>query len=179
MEHNYITQPIPSDEISEPMADASSELPLEEANEDSALYHEIRCRAEAEGLTELYPDFDPAAALADLDLGPILRGQSQPTLRHLYEATHMDALVERRVNAAVAAKVSAAVAAAVEEAVATAVRESEERLLGHIRARGTRPAENGTVSAPGIRLHPAVERLTRRERAMLALRAERGETVEL
>ena len=61
----------------------------------------------------------------------------------------------------------------------SAVKESEERLLSHIRARGQRPAENGVTAAVGIRMHPAVERLTHRERAMLAKRAEDGETIRL
>jgi hypothetical protein len=69
--------------------------------------------------------------------------------------------------------------AAVAEAVADAVRSTEERLLGHIRARGQRPSEVGTGGGAGIRMHPAVNRLTRRERAMLAKRAENGETVKL
>ena len=63
-------------------------------------------------------------------------------------------------------------------AVAEAVRETEERLLSHIRARGQRPSEVGTGGAAGIRMHPAVNRLTRKERAMLAKRAENGETIQ-
>jgi hypothetical protein len=34
-------------------------------------------------------------------------------------------------------------------------------------------------AAAGVRMHPAVNRLTRRERAMLAKRAEDGETIKL
>ncbi len=150
--------------------------------------------AEAEELHRLYPAFDPARVEEDPVLGPYLRGEAMPTMRQLYEAGHMEEIVEHRVREAVTAAVEEAVTTAVAAAresalaeaateatrqVATAVRESEERLLGHIRARGRRPAEAGVRAAVGIRLHPAVERLTRRDRALLASRAERGETIRL
>ncbi len=140
---------------------------------------EIEARCEREGLRAVYPDFDAAEALADPVLGGLLRGEQQPTLRQLYEAVHMERLLEARMASAVQARVDETVAQAVAEAVTLAVRESEERLLGHIRARGQRPAENGMSGASGVRMHPAVDRLTRRDRAMLARRAESGETVLL
>ncbi len=153
------------------------------------LYVELSRRAAEEQITDDYPDFDPITALDDPALGPLLRGERPPALRELYEATHMDAILEARIAAAVetalveaerrlAAEADAAREAAVAEAVSAAVREQEGRLLAHIRARGCRPAENGTASST-ISLRPAADRLTRRERAMLAERAERGETVEL
>ncbi len=133
---------------------------------------------EVEEVRAVYPDFDPEAALADPTLGALLRGELRPTLRQLYEAVHLDAIVDSRVACAVEARVAEAVEAAVSEAVAVTVRETEERLLGHNRARGQRPAENGVTAASGVRMHPAVSRLTRRERAMLAQRAENGETIK-
>ncbi len=140
-------------------------------------------RAEAEGLSAIYPDFDPDEVLGDPELSAYLRGESTPGLRRLYEATHLESIVESRVRERLDTAVAEALAVAVPEAVASAVEaavaESEERLLGHIRARGRRPGENGTSASVGIRMHPAVERLTRRERAMLAERAGRGETVKL
>ncbi len=151
---------------------AHSDAPAEEA-----LRAELTRRAEAEGLSALYPDFDLDRALDDPDLGALLRGETTPSLRHLYEATHLDQIVESRVQSRLDAAVAAALASAIPEAVTAAVAESEERLLGHIRARGQRPGENGVAASAGIRMHPAVERLTRRERAMLAARAERGETI--
>ena len=129
---------------------------------------------EAEGVRAVYPDFDLTAALGDPVLGALLRGEIKPTLRQLYEATHLDTVTAGRVASEVQAKVAEAVSAAVAEAV----RETEERLLSHIRARGQRPSEVGTGGAAGIRMHPAVGRLTRRERAMLAERARDGETIE-
>ena len=134
--------------------------------------------SEAEGVRAVYPDFDLTAEMGHPILGAILRGEAKPTLRQLYEAVHLDDIVEKRVAATVQAQVAEAVAGAVEKAVASAVRETEERLLSHIRARGRRPSEVGAMGGGGIRMHPAVSRLTRKERAMLAKRAENGETIQ-
>lgn len=134
--------------------------------------------SEAEGVRAVYPDFDLTAEMGHPVLGAILRGEAKPTLRQLYEAVHLDDIVEGRVAATVQAQVAEAVAGAVAEAVASAVRETEERLLSHIRARGRRPSEVGAMGGGGIRMHPAVSRLTRKERAMLAKRAENGETIQ-
>ena len=134
--------------------------------------------AEAEGVRAVYPHFDLTAELSHPVLGGILRGEVKPTLRQLYEAVHLDDILESRVAAGVQAQVAEAVSEAVSAAVAEAVRETEERLLSHIRARGQRPSEVGTVGGGGIRMHPAVNRLTRKERAMLAKRAENGETIQ-
>ena len=135
--------------------------------------------AEAEGVRAVYPHFDLTAELSHPVLGAILRGEVKPSLRQLYEAVHLDDILESRVASGVQAQVAEAVTGAVTEAVAAAVRETEERLLSNIRARGQRPSEMGTVGGGGIRMHPAVNRLTRKERAMLAKRAENGETSQL
>ena len=109
----------------------------------------------------------------------------------------LDAQIREAVESAVAARISEALESAVaravsealaaereaarknEEAVAEAIRLTEERLIGHIRARGTRPPENGMASGVGVRMHPAVDRLTRRDRERLARMAAEGETVRL
>ena len=138
-----------------------------------------RYLSEAEGVRAVYPDFDLIAELTHPVMGAILRGEAVPTLRQLYEAVHLEEITEGRVASRVQAEITEAVDRAVREAVAEAERVSEERLLGHIRARGQRPSEVGMSAATGIRMHPAVNRLTRRERAMLAKRAEDGETIKL
>ena len=134
---------------------------------------------EAEALRAVYPAFDLEAEMEHPVLGALLRGEAAPSLRQLYEAVHWEEVAERQRKEAVETAVEAAVAEAVPAAVAEAVKASEERLLGHIRARGQRPAENGTCTVAGSRLHAAVGRLTRRERAMLAKRAENGEHIRL
>ena len=130
--------------------------------------------AEAEGVRAVYPDFDLAAEMNHPVLGSILRGEVAPTLKQLYEATHLDEILEGRVSKAVAERLDSAVTAAVEAALL----QHEQKMLDHIRARGQRPSEVGVHAATGIRMHPAVGRLTRRERAMLAQRAQNGETIE-
>lgn len=138
-----------------------------------------RYRAEAEGVRAVYPDFDLAVELAHPVMGAILRGEATPSLRQLYEAVHWAEITEGQIAARVQAEITEAVDRTVGAAVEEAERACEERLLGHIRARGQRPSEVGMSAAAGIRMHPAVNRLTRRERAMLAKRAEDGETIKL
>ena len=118
-------------------------------------------------LCAAYPDVDPALVEQDAAVGALLRGEVRPTPRQAYEITHLDAIVEARV------------AEQVTQQLERAVRESEARLLEHIRTCGQRPVENGVRAAVGVRMHPAVERLTRSDRAALAKRAQRGETIRL
>jgi hypothetical protein len=160
------------------MAVVSEEALEEGASLEADAAEDVGLLSEAEEVRAIYPDFNPAAALEDPLLGALLRGEVKPTLRQLYEATHLEDILENRVAAGVQERVASAVSEAVAAAVATAVRETEERLLSHIRARGRRPAEVGAAGGAGIRMHPAVNRLTRKERAMLAKRAENGETIQ-
>lgn len=166
-------------ESPEQAVSAAAEVSEEAVSAEAAPAFDAALLTEAEGVRAVYPGFDLAAEMEHPVLGAMLRGEVKPTLRQLYEAVHLDEVVEGRVANALEARVTEAVSAAVAEAVADAVRATEERLLGHIRARGQRPSEVGTGSGAGIRMHPAVNRLTRRERAMLAKRAENGETVKL
>ncbi len=168
-------------------------MEAEESEDDARALSVAELIGEAWELQKLYPGFDPRTVDADPAIGPYLRGEVRPTMRQLYEAAHLEEIVQSRVDAAVSEAVATAIEATMQQAresaesqateaaeqLATAVRESEERLLGHIRARGHRPAENGVRGESGVRLHPAVERLTRRDRALLASRAERGETIRL
>lgn len=114
-------------------------------------------------LCTVYPDVDPALMEQDTTVCALLRGEIRPTPRQAYEITHLEAIVEARVA----------------ERIEAAVRESEARILDHIRTCGHRPVENGVRAAAGVRMHPAVGRLTRSDRAALAKRAERGETIRL
>ncbi|MCQ2430388.1 MAG: hypothetical protein MJ192_08660 [Clostridia bacterium] len=118
---------------------------------------------EARALREDYPAFDMEREMQDRTFRDLVSGAVRPTLRQAYELCHRAELT----------------AAAVDTAVTAAVRQAEEDLLAHIRARGQRPAENGTTSAGAVQTHPSVDRLTRSDRADLARRAERGEHVRL
>ena len=159
--------------VSEAEADHGAAAETEISAEAVISTEAVISAEEAEALRAVYPQFDAEEALAHPVMGPILRGEAAPSLRQVYEAVHWEEIAASRTEAAIAEAVSEAVAAAVAEAV----KDSEERLLGNIRARGQRPAENGTASWAGARLPSAVLRLTRRERAMLAKRAENGEHI--
>ena len=156
--------------------DSAEEMPSSEApaSAEEVTTGENPYACEAEGVRAVYPHFDLAAEMEHPVLGKILRGEVAPTLKQLYEATHLDEIFEGRVSEAVAQRLDVAVTAAVEAALL----EHEQKVLAHIRARGQRPSETGVRASAGIRMHPAVGRLTRRERAMLAKRAENGETIK-
>ncbi len=130
---------------------------------------------EATALQEVYPDFDLSQMMEDETFRALLSGEVRPTLRQVYEMLSPRVLVDTQVQAEVEARLSAAVETAVAEAVAMA----EKNLLSHIRARGMRPHESGSNAASGVRTHPAVHRLTREDRAKLAVMAQRGENVRL
>ena len=130
-------------------------------------------------LCAAYPGVDPTRMEQDLAVCALARGEVRPTPRQAYELAHMDAIVDARVAEQLAEQVAEQVAEQLAEQLAHAVREGEARLLEHIRTCGQRPVENGVRAAAGVRMHPAVGRLTRSDRAALARRAERGETIRL
>ena len=172
-----VSEEITSEEIAPEETVPEKSASEEDVAPDAPMVYEALL-TEAEGVRAVYPHFDLTAELSHPVLGAILRGEAKPTLRQLYEAVHLEDILESRVAVGVQAQVDKAVNDAVAEAVAEAVRETEERLLASIHARGQRPAEVGMAGGGGIRMHPAVNRLTRKERAMLARRAENGETIQ-
>lgn len=116
---------------------------------------------EAEALTDVYPSLDLQAELK-APTGPrftkLLLGGAD--VRTAYEAVHRDEIL------------AAAMRFAAERA--------REMTLSDIRARGTRPAENGVDGAAAASLDRVnVHELTRREREAIARRVLRGERVEL
>lgn len=64
-------------------------------------------------------------------------------------------------------------------AVEAAKREAELAVLSSIRARGLRPAENGTTPGRSIRFDNAAKALSRAERAEMARRASKGEKIKI
>ena len=93
------------------------DAPPEPAGIDEALL------SEAEGVQAVYPHFDLTAELSHPVLGAILRGEAKPTLRQLYEAVHLEDILESRVAVGVQAQVDKAVNDAVAEAVAEAIQQ--------------------------------------------------------
>lgn len=169
---------LPQDEAEEHETDATGETaeilsePQEKQDEETWQADLIR---EAEELQETYPSFALDRMMDDATFAGLVTGEIRPTLRQVYEMLCPQALIEASVQARVQETVSAAVESAVNQAVAKA----EENLLRHIQTRGMRPRENGSHASTGVRMHPAVHRLTREDRAKLAQMAQRGENVQL
>lgn len=110
---------------------------------------------EARELKEVYPDFDLEAEVQDKDFLSLLR--SGVPMRLAYEVKHMNDIVTT--------------------AKKTAADEREKAVTEAIRARGERPAENGASTQNGVTTGVDVSKLTREQRAEIAKRAARGETI--
>ena len=78
-------------------------------------------------------------------------------VEHAYKVIHMDEILNgQAVNIAA---------------------QAQKQVVDNIRSRGSRPAENGTVSRSGFTYKSDVSKLTKEERAEAARRAARGETI--
>lgn len=110
---------------------------------------------EIAGIQEKYPDFDVEAEMQN----PVTRRllKSGVPLEHIYKLNHMDEVMGK--------------------AVETAVADTERRVTENIRAKGSRPDENGTQSSAGYVAKVDVSKLTREQRAEMAKKALRGETI--
>lgn len=62
-------------------------------------------------------------------------------------------------------------------ATADQAKQTERAVMENIKAKGTRPRENGTGTASGFTVKDDVARLTPRDRAEIARRAARGEVI--
>lgn len=111
---------------------------------------------EAEKLKALYPSFSLEAETQNPQFLSLLR--AGVPVQHAYEVTHMD-----QIKAGVAAM----------QAKAT-----EKQVVDGIRAKGTRPQENGTASQSAFIVKDDVSKLSKRDRAEIARRAARGERIE-
>lgn len=110
---------------------------------------------EGEKLQKLYPGFDLGAEAKNPRFLALLR--SGIPVRHAYEVIHMDE-IKARIAAATA-------------------KNTEKQVVDAIRAKGVRPAENGTAAQSGFTVKGDVSKLTRKDRAEIARRAARGEKI--
>lgn len=110
---------------------------------------------EAEQVRQLYPSFDLNAEVKNPQFLGMLR--AGVPVQHAFEVIHME-----EIKAGVAAM----------QAKAT-----EKQVVGSIRAKGARPAENGTSVQSGFIVKDDVTKLTKKDRAEIARRAVRGETI--
>lgn len=114
-----------------------------------------RWAREMEEAVAAYPDFDLAEGMGQSVFRGVLRGGG--SMKQAYEALHLEDI-----------KASAARQAALER---------EREITEHIRARGIRPQENAAAAQNALRAKVDLERMTKEERAEVARRAMRGETI--
>ena len=110
---------------------------------------------EGEALKAKYPNFDIAADLQDKSFVGMLR--AGVPMEVAYQAKHHSEIVAG--------------------AVSTAKAETEKNVVDNIRARGSRPQENGTQSQSSFTVRDDPHSLTKAERAEIARRAARGEVI--
>lgn len=111
--------------------------------------------SQAEEVQQEYPDFDLVAEQENKDFLALLRAGIP--MKHAYEVTHMEEIKSG------IAKRSAG--------------DAEKRMAENIRAKGQRPQENGLSAQGGFTVRDDVRRLTRAERAEIAKRVQRGESI--
>ena len=110
---------------------------------------------QAEEVRSLYPAFDLRAECRNPRFIGLLRGNVD--VRTAYEVIHRDEILGG--------------------AMGYAARRAAEKLVGSIRAKGMRPAENGVTSQSAAVFKPDVGALTREERDDIERRVQRGERI--
>lgn len=108
---------------------------------------------EAEALKQVYPDFNLAEEVKNPSLTKML--ERGIPMKHAYEVLHLD-------------DIKAQTAAA-----------TEKRVTDGIKAKGARPDENGTSATGGGTPKTDVSKLTKKQRADIAQKALRGQSVTL
>lgn len=116
-----------------------------------------RWYGEAEQLKTLYPSFDLNAEVKDPKFLSMLR--AGVPVQHAYEVIHMD-----DIKAGVAQMTA---------------RATEKQVVDGIRAKGARPAENGTSSQSAFTVKDDPSKWSKKDRAEVARRVARGETINL
>ena len=111
---------------------------------------------EAEQLKQKFPKFNLTDELKDPAFLSMLK--SGTPMEHAYKVQHFDELLGSTM-----------------QVTAQAV---ERSVVDNIRAKGRRPAENGTASQSAFTIKDDVSKLTKRDRAEIARRAALGETIK-
>ncbi len=110
---------------------------------------------EAEETRKVYPSFSLESEVQNPEFKSMI-SHGVP-VRHAYEVLHLN-------------DIKAGVAQMTAQA-------TEKQVTDNVRARGSRPVENGTSAQSGFVVKDDVSRLSKKERAELALRAQRGEII--
>lgn len=114
-------------------------------------------KSEAEEVKKTYPKFDLERESQNPDFLSLLK--SHVSMRQAYEVIHMDEIKS-----------------AISELQAKA---TEKKISENIKARGTRPDEAGASSSSAFKSASDVHKLTKAQRAEIARKVMRGETVTL
>ena len=111
--------------------------------------------AEAETLKGTYPDFDLEKEVQNDAFMKLL--SAHVPMEHAFKVIHMDEIMS--------------------DVAATQARTTEKQVLDNVRARGTRPQENGTASQSAFTVKDDVHKLTKKDRAEAVRRAAMGENI--
>lgn len=111
--------------------------------------------AEGEEVKAVYPDFDLNTEAANPRFVAML--QAGVPVMHAYKVMHMDEIMT--------------------DAMQTTAKRTEQAVVQNIRARGSRPAENGLSSQSAFTVKDDVSKLSKKDRAEIARRAARGEHI--
>ena len=111
--------------------------------------------AEADKVKELYPSFDFKKEAQNPEFLSLLRNGN--SVEHAYKVLHFDELTQN------AARVAA--------------RNADAQAQARIKQKASRPSENGTSSQSAAIVRNDVSSLTRKERAEIARRVQRGERI--
>ena len=112
--------------------------------------------AEADALKAKYPSFDFEAEMKDQSF--VRSIQNGVPMEVYFRGKYYDALLD--------------------DAVSSSVRKTEKAVADNIRARGARPAENGSSPSGGYQVTSDVGSLTREQRLELVKKARSGEVIK-
>lgn len=110
---------------------------------------------QAEGLKEMYPGFDFRTEIQNRDFQGLLR--NGVSVQQAYELIHMEEIKQATAK--------------------SAAQTASQQMQANLKAKQSRPAENGTSSKTAVIYKPDVSKLTRKERAEVARRAQYGEKI--
>lgn len=127
-----------------------------QAGEQQAQQQLARWYQDAESVKAKYPAFDFRTELENRDFVGMLR--AGVSVENAYKTLHMDEINEATARAA--------------------AKTASEQMAANIKAKAARPAENGTSRQSAAIVKSDVHSLTRAERAEIARRVARGETIK-
>ena len=126
-------------------------------NQQAAQQQLQKWYSEGEQTKAVYPDFDLGTEAKNPQFLSMLK--AGVPVQHAYEVIHMD-----EIKAGVAQSTA---------------RQTEKQVVDGIRAKGNRPAENGTSSQSAFTVKDDPHKWTKQDRAEVARRVARGETIKL